>query len=182
MLQLADSPGGGILRVHPRPRRIGNTRRSTDRPLQPGIQDARRQGGTIVWCHNTYGYEDVPHTLAGRLDALNVFDGSRRDSYADTYYRFLNIGLRVPLSTGTDWFLYDFARVYARKRGRTPAKAVEAIRLDAARRRLEETEDRIASIAEQCGFGSEEQMRLAFLRALKIPPRDYRKRFSSPTS
>jgi transcriptional regulator GlxA family with amidase domain len=76
----------------------------------------------------------------------------------------------------------NFARVYAQKRGRTPAKAVEAIRLDAARRRLEETEDRIASIAEQCGFGSEEQMRLAFRRALKIPPRDYRKRFSSPTS
>ncbi len=74
----------------------------------------------------------------------------------------------------------NFARVYAQKRGRTPAKAVEAIRLDAARRRLEETEDRIASIAEQCGFGSEERMRLAFLRALKIPPRDYRKRFSSP--
>src|SRR5438128_3825816 len=48
----------------------------------------------------------------------------------------------------------NFARVYAQKRGRTPAKAVEAIRLDAARRRLEETEDRIGSIAEQCGFGS----------------------------
>lgn len=74
----------------------------------------------------------------------------------------------------------NFARVYAQKRGRTPAKAVEAIRVDAARRRLEETEDRIASIAEQCGFGSEEQMRLAFIRGLKIPPREYRKRFSSP--
>lgn len=75
----------------------------------------------------------------------------------------------------------NFARVYAQKRGRTPAKAVEAIRVDAARRRLEETEDRIASIAEQCGFGSEEQMRLAFIRVLKIPPREYRKRFSLPT-
>ena len=73
----------------------------------------------------------------------------------------------------------NFARVYAEKRGRTPAKAVEAIRLDAARRRLEETEDQIASIAEQCGFGNEEQMRCAFVRALKIPPREYRRRFAA---
>ena len=39
----------------------------------------------------------------------------------------------------------NFARAYAEKRGRTPAKAVEAIRVEAARRRLEETEDRIES-------------------------------------
>jgi transcriptional regulator GlxA family with amidase domain len=73
----------------------------------------------------------------------------------------------------------NFARAYATKRGRTPAKAVEAIRVDAAQRRLEETDDRIEAIAEACGFSSEEQMRCAFLRVLKIPPREYRKRFSS---
>ncbi len=76
----------------------------------------------------------------------------------------------------------NFARVYSAKRGRTPAKTVEAIRVDAARRRLEETDDRIESIAEGCGFSSEEQMRCAFLRILSIPPRDYRKRFSSATT
>jgi transcriptional regulator GlxA family with amidase domain len=65
----------------------------------------------------------------------------------------------------------NFARVYAAKRGRTPAKTVEAIRVDAARRRLEETDDRIEAIAEGCGFSSEEQMRCAFLRILRIPPR-----------
>ena len=37
----------------------------------------------------------------------------------------------------------NFSRTYVAKRGRTPAKAVEAIRIDAARRRLEETDDRI---------------------------------------
>jgi transcriptional regulator GlxA family with amidase domain len=73
----------------------------------------------------------------------------------------------------------NFARVYAEKRGRTPAKAVEAIRVDAARRRLEETDDRIASIAEDCGFSNEEQMRTAFVRILRIPPRGYRKHFAS---
>ena len=60
----------------------------------------------------------------------------------------------------------NFARAYAAKRGRTPAKAVEAIRVDAARRRLEETNDRIESIAGACGFSNEEQMRCAFLTEL----------------
>jgi hypothetical protein len=85
-----------------------------DRPLVPGIEDARKQGGTVIWCHNTFGYESAPAAIAGRLDAFNVFDGGTQGTYEDRYYRFLNIGLRLPISTGTDWFLYDFARVYAR--------------------------------------------------------------------
>jgi transcriptional regulator GlxA family with amidase domain len=72
----------------------------------------------------------------------------------------------------------NFARAYAAKRGRTPGKAVEAIRVDAARRRLEETGDRIESIAKACGFSGEEQMRCAFLRNIKVPPREYRRRFA----
>ena len=44
----------------------------------------------------------------------------------------------------------NFARLYAKTRGRTPAKAVEAIRIDAARRRLEETSDRIETVADEC--------------------------------
>jgi AraC-like DNA-binding protein len=51
--------------------------------------------------------------------------------------------------------------VYGQKRGQTPAKAVEAIRLDAARRRLEETDDRIEVIAEDCGYSGEERMQAA---------------------
>jgi transcriptional regulator GlxA family with amidase domain len=73
----------------------------------------------------------------------------------------------------------NFARVYAQTCGRTPAKGVEAIRIDTARRRLEETMDRIETIAEHTGFTGEEQMRSAFVRTLGIPPREYRKRFAS---
>lgn len=73
----------------------------------------------------------------------------------------------------------NFARVYAQTRGRTPAKAVAAIRIDVARRRLEETTDRVETIAEHTGFSGEEQMRSAFIRSLGIPPREYRKRFAS---
>src|SRR5207237_3011963 len=53
----------------------------------------------------------------------NVFDGSRRGSFDDPYYRYLNIGLRMPISTGTDWFLYDFSRVYAKVAGKLTVPA-----------------------------------------------------------
>ena len=70
---------------------------------------------------------------------------------------------RVHMSPGT------FARVCAQTRGRRPAKAVGAIRTDAARRRLEESTDRIETIAEHYGSTAEAQMRSAFIRALGIP-------------
>ena len=89
-----------------------------DRPLRPGIDEAKKQGGTVIWCHNGFGTEDILNALTGRLDALNVFDGSRRGSFEDNYYRYLNIGLRLPISTGTDWFIYDFSRVYAKVPGK----------------------------------------------------------------
>src|SRR5205807_1741790 len=63
------------------------------------------------------------------FDALNVFDGSRGGTYEERYYRYLNIGLRLPISTGTDWFLYDFSRVYARVEGELSVKSwLEALR------------------------------------------------------
>jgi len=85
-----------------------------DLALRPGIDDARRQGGTVIWCHNSFGHEDVLNALTGRLHALNVFDGSRRGTFEENYYRYVNLGIRMPISTGTDWFIYDFSRVYVR--------------------------------------------------------------------
>jgi len=81
-------------------------------PLQPGIRMARNDGATVIWCHNTFGYEDIPNWISGHVDAQNIFDGGNRGSYADSYYRYLNLGMTVPFSTGTDWFMYDFARTY----------------------------------------------------------------------
>ena len=100
-----------------------------DLPLRPGIDNAKRQGGTVIWCHNNNGYEDILNAITGRLDALNVFDGSRGGKYEDGYYHYLNIGLRMPISTGTDWFMYDMSRVYAEVRGKlTIAAWLEALK------------------------------------------------------
>ena len=82
-------------------------------PLQRGIKAARSDGASVIWCHNRYGLEDLPNWMSGVLDAQNIFDGGgEHGSYEDTYYRYLNIGLTVPFSTGTDWSIYDFSRVY----------------------------------------------------------------------
>lgn len=71
-----------------------------------------------------------------------------------------------------------FARVFRRKTGRTPAKAVEELRVEAARRALEESAAPIKEIAARAGFQSEEHLRRAFRRRLNVLPHDYRVRFN----
>jgi hypothetical protein len=101
----------------------GISHRGTDgTPLQLGIEDAHRQGGSAIWCHNNWGKEDVPNFVAGKLDAQNIFDGGEHGSYEDSFYHYLNAGIRVPFSTGTDWFMYDLARVYTKVSGRLGIK------------------------------------------------------------
>jgi transcriptional regulator GlxA family with amidase domain len=72
-----------------------------------------------------------------------------------------------------------FARAFRAETGVTPARYVERVRLEAARRRLEDTAEPIASIATACGFGTAETMRRVFLRALEVGPAEYRRRFQS---
>jgi len=100
-----------------------------DPPLQKGLRQARGEGATVVWCHNSFGLEDIPNWFSGTVDAQNIFDGGSHDSYKKTFYRYLNVGLRVPFSTGTDWFIYDFSRVYVKMDGvLTPERWLSALR------------------------------------------------------
>jgi transcriptional regulator GlxA family with amidase domain len=71
----------------------------------------------------------------------------------------------------------NFARVFRRQSGCTPAKYVERARVDAARRLLEDGNQGLESVAARCGFGSGEQMRRTFLRHVGVVPIDYRRRF-----
>lgn len=72
-----------------------------------------------------------------------------------------------------------FARCFREETGSTPARFVEAARLEAARRRLEESGDSIDVIAHSCGFGTSETMRRAFVRTLHVAPTEYRRRFAT---
>ncbi len=71
-----------------------------------------------------------------------------------------------------------FSRRYAQATGVTPARAVERLRVEAARRLLADTNLPVKRVAERCGFGSEETLRRSFLRLLVTTPQDYRARFS----
>jgi transcriptional regulator GlxA family with amidase domain len=71
----------------------------------------------------------------------------------------------------------NFARVFLRETGITPAKYIEKLRLDTARRRLEETQLTIDEISSECGLGGADTMRRLFLRHLKTTPTDYRRSF-----
>ena len=71
----------------------------------------------------------------------------------------------------------SFLRRYPAATGLTPGRAVERLRVEAARRLLAETAVPAKRIAERCGFGSAETMRRAFLRLLGVPPAEYRARF-----
>ena len=71
----------------------------------------------------------------------------------------------------------SFSRHYAEATGQTPARAVERLRVEAARRLLSESRTPVKRIANRCGFGSEETMRRSFVRLLAVTPQDYRDRF-----
>lgn len=73
----------------------------------------------------------------------------------------------------------SFGRRYAEATGLTPARAIERLRVEAARRLLSDGKAPIKSIARKCGFGTEETMRRSFLRLLATSPQDYRARFSA---
>ncbi len=73
----------------------------------------------------------------------------------------------------------NFARVFKREVGLTPAAYVEAVRLERARTLLETTESTFQEIAQRCGFGTLETLRRAFARRLRVSPGEYRARFAS---
>jgi transcriptional regulator GlxA family with amidase domain len=74
-----------------------------------------------------------------------------------------------------------FARSFRAEIGITPARYVERVRVEAARRRLEDGDESIAAIASACGFGTAETLRRVLIRALGVGPAEYRRRFQ-PTA
>jgi transcriptional regulator GlxA family with amidase domain len=73
----------------------------------------------------------------------------------------------------------NFARRFSADVGMAPAHYVARVRLEAARRRLEENNLRVSQVARRCGFGTEETMRRTFVAELGVSPSDYRERFRS---
>jgi transcriptional regulator GlxA family with amidase domain len=69
----------------------------------------------------------------------------------------------------------QFSRAFSTETGQSPAKAVELLRVEAARLLLEQGRHSMDVIADEVGFGDRERMRRAFLRALGQPPQAIRR-------
>jgi transcriptional regulator GlxA family with amidase domain len=76
----------------------------------------------------------------------------------------------------------NFARVFTREVGTTPARYVAAVRLETARRLLEETSEPLERVCVASGHGTPETLRRGFLREVGVAPGQYRERFHSPTT
>jgi transcriptional regulator GlxA family with amidase domain len=69
----------------------------------------------------------------------------------------------------------QFSRAFRAETGQSPAKAVENLRLEAARLMMEQSRHPIDVIARQTGFADRDRMRRAFLRAFGQPPQVIRR-------
>jgi len=117
--------------------------------------------------------------FSSHLAAQTVPQGLLKDTpewildHLDTDLSVEHLAMRAAMSPR------NFARVFTREVGMTPAKFVERARIDAARRLLEDGSHGLEEVALRCGFGSGEHMRRSFLRHLRVVPVEYRRRFQS---
>ncbi|SFW29683.1 transcriptional regulator, AraC family with amidase-like domain [Luteibacter sp. UNCMF366Tsu5.1] len=124
----------------------------------------KRQGGQSQF---SVELQRQTRDARGRFDALH-----------DWLRLHLDADLSVPaLAEAARMSPRNFARVYQKETGESPARTVERLRLEAARRLLELAPDSIKTVARRTGFGDDERMRRAFVKNLGVSPQDYRGRF-----
>ncbi|MCX5193364.1 GlxA family transcriptional regulator [Streptomyces sp. NBC_00249] len=70
-----------------------------------------------------------------------------------------------------------FARAFQAETGVTPGRYVERVRVEHARRLLEDTGEGVSQISRACGYGTPEALRRAFVKTLGQSPAEYRRRF-----
>lgn len=92
--------------------------------------------------------------------------------------RHLQEDLRVEhLAEHSNMSLRNFNRVFIKETGMTPAKFVEKLRIEIARKYLEDSDLSMEQIAEKCGLGGLVSMRRIFMRHMMVSPSDYRRSF-----
>ncbi|MGF6755344.1 GlxA family transcriptional regulator [Paraburkholderia sp. GAS42] len=136
------------------------------------MQAARR---LVVFMKRPGGQSQFSAALAAQASAGGPFDA---------LHSWMAVNLRDDLSVErlagqARMSPRTFARRYVDEVGRTPAKTVSSMRLEAAARSLAASRSPLKRIALDCGFGSEQNLRRAFLRRFGVLPLDYRERFAS---
>lgn len=110
---------------------------------------------------------------------LQVYESS---NIAEKLHHWVNEHLHEPLDVGSiarhlNMSTRNFTRVFHKQTGIPPAKFIEKIRVETARKYLEDTDIPLGKIADNCGLGNLVSMRRTFLRHLNTTPSDYRRAF-----
>jgi transcriptional regulator GlxA family with amidase domain len=74
----------------------------------------------------------------------------------------------------------QFSRVFTLETGSSPAKAVEGLRLEAARLMIEQGRHPLEIVARETGFRDRRHMREAFVRGFGVPPQVVRRHARPP--
>jgi transcriptional regulator GlxA family with amidase domain len=136
-----------------------------------GTDVARRVAKKMVVYHRRAGGQSQFSTL------LELAPQSDRIQKVLTYARaHLSTELSVEqLADVANLSPRQFSRAFRAETGQSPAKAVENLRVEAARLLMEEGQLPIDSVARETGFADRERMRRAFLRAFGQPPQAIRR-------
>ena len=136
-----------------------------------GREIARSVAQTLVLYHRRAGGQSQHSTL------LNLEPKSDRIQNALDYARCnLKNTLSVEeLADAAHLSPRQFSRIFRAETGISPAKAIEQLRIEAARLMLEQGHHPIEVIARETGFDDRNRMRRAFLRAYGVPPQDIRR-------
>jgi transcriptional regulator GlxA family with amidase domain len=109
---------------------------------------------------------------------INSFENSIAGKLYPWMVRHLSDDLSIEqLAEHSSMSVRNFARVFLKETGLTPAKFVEKVRVEVARKYLEDSDLSMDQIAEKCGLGGLISMRRTFLRHMMVSPSEYRRSF-----
>ncbi len=137
--------------------------------LGPGV--AKSVARKLVLYHRRGGGQSQFSTLlelAPKSDRIQTALAFAREN--------LHTPLSVPqLAEAAHLSPRQFSRAFRAETGQSPAKAIEKLRVEAARTLMEQSRHPIDVVARQTGFSDRDQMRRAFLRAFGQPPQALRR-------
>ena len=134
-----------------------------------GEDVARRTAQQLVVYHRRPGGQS-------QFSALLEMQGGRFDALLAWARENLALPLTVDqLAERAAMSPRNFARLFAAETGSTPAKAIERLRVEAARALLDSQPLQVEDVALETGFGDPERMRRAFLRTFGQPPQALRR-------
>lgn len=136
-----------------------------------GVEVARRVAKSLVVYHRRAGGQSQHSAL------LEIAPRSDRVQNALVYAKEnLSSALSIEqLADAAHLSPRQFSRTFRAETGRSPAKAVEQLRVEEARLMMEQTRHSMDEIARETGFSDPERMRRAFLRAFGMPPQAIRR-------